>query len=289
MIPNRSTPLTAAPSRRPDTADAPRDQAHGLRQLFAGHALRFVPLVHNPNVAGTGVVMERLCAAFTAQRLRTLVVDAADTASPPHQLASVDLAACVEPLSPWVSYLAARGLPMNYLDGRATLSAFLEALRTAAPQADVVLLHAGALDLRRMFIGRTPRPVLLASARPESLTDAYTSMKLLSQRLGALAYGLVVVGDVSPGRARRMADRLEACGDHFLGAALRDLAVVDPQAPPHAALTDDLRTLAAGLVAPPAAAAPANPLAELPPPPGPRAPTRRPAAAGRMTFESTGA
>ena len=261
--------------------DAPRDQAHGLRQLFSGQEMRFVPLVHNPHVAGAGVVMERLCAAFTEHRLRSLVVDAADTASPPHQLASVDLAACVEPLSPWVSYLAARGLPMDYLDGRATLTAFLEALRTAAPQADVVIVHAGALDLRRMFVGRTPRPVLLASARPDSLTHAYTSMKLLSQRLGALAYDLVVAGDVSARRARRMADRLDACGDHFLGAALRDLAVVDPQSPPHAALPDDLRTLAAGLVAPPAAVA-ANPLAELPSPLSARASTRRPAAAGRM-------
>ena len=279
MIPTRSTTMTATPSHRPD---APRDQAHGLRQLFAGNELRFIPLVHNPHVAGTGVVMERLCAAFTALRLRTLVVDAADSASPPHQLASVDLAACVEPLSPWVSYLAARGLPMNYLDGRATQTAFLEALRSAAPQADVVLLHAGALDLRRMFIGRTPRPVLLASARPDSLTQAYTSMKLLSQRLGALAYGLIVAGDVTAGRARRMADRLEACGDHFLGAALRDLAVVDPQAPPHTALPDDLRTLAAGLVASPATAAAANSLAELPPPFSTRVPTRRPAAAGHM-------
>ena len=279
MIPTRSTTMTATPSHRPD---APRDQAHGLRQLFAGNELRFIPLVHNPHVAGTGVVMERLCAAFTALRLRTLVVDAADSASPPHQLASVDLAACVEPLSPWVSYLAARGLPMNYLDGRATQTAFLEALRSAAPQADVVLLHAGALDLRRMFIGRTPRPVLLASARPDSLTQAYTSMKLLSQRLGALAYGLIVVGDVTAGRARRMADRLEACGDHFLGAALRDLAVVDPQAPPHTALPDDLRTLASGLVASPATAAAANSLAELPPPFSTRVPTRRPAAAGHM-------
>ena len=271
--------MPATPSRR---HDAPRDQAHGLRQLFAGHELRFIPLVHNPHVDGAGAVMERLCAAFAAQRLRTLVVDAADTASPPHQLASVDLAACVEPLSPWVSYLAARGLPMAYLDGRATLTAFLDALRSAAPQADVVLVHGGALDLRRMFVGRTPRPVLLAGARPESLTHAYTSMKQLSQRLGALAYGLVVAGDVSAGRARRMADRLEVCGDHFLGAALRDLAVVDPQAPPQAALPDDLRTLAAGLVAPPATAAPANPLAELPPPLSTRAPTRRPAAAGRL-------
>ncbi len=284
MIPSRSTFMTTPTSRRPVTPvtpDVPRDQAHGLRQLFAGRELRFVPLVHNPAVAGTGVVMERLCAAFTAQGLRTLVVDAADTASPPHPLASVDLAACVEPLSPWVSYLAAGGRPMGNQDRRAPLTSIIHPLCTAPPQADVVLLHAGALDLRRMFIGRTPRPVLLASALPDSLTHAYTAMKLLSQRLGALAYGLVVAGDVTPGRARRMADRLEACGDHFLGAALRDLAVVDPQTPPHAALPDDLRTLAAGLVAPPHAAA-ANALAELTPPPSSRAPTRRPVAAGRL-------
>ena len=276
--------MPATPSRSPvapNAPNAPRDQAHGLRQLFAGRQMRFIPLVHNPYVDGVGVVMERLCAAFTVQRLRTLVVDAADSASPPHQLASVDLAACVELLSPHVSYLAARGLAMNYLDGRATLTSFLEALRSAAPQADVVLVHGGALDLRRMFSGRTPRPVLLAGARPESLTHAYTSMKQLSQRLGALAYGLVVAGDVAAGRARRMADRLEACGDHFLGAALRDLAVVDPQVSPHAALPEDLLTLATGLLAPPPAAA-ANALAILPLPLGPSAPTRRPAAAGRL-------
>ena len=122
--------------------------------MAAGQAhtgLRFVPLVFNPQVTGAGAVMERLCTAFAAQGHHTLVVDAADSASRPHELAGVDLSACVEALSPQVSYLAARGLPMHYLDSRASLSGFLQALRTAAPQASVVLLHAGALDLQ---IGR---------------------------------------------------------------------------------------------------------------------------------------
>jgi hypothetical protein len=234
--------MSASISRR---SAAPRDQAHGLRQLFAGAALRFVPLVHNPQVPGTGAVMERLCAAFAEQGLHTLVVDAADSASPPHELATVDLPACVERLSPQVSYLAARGLPMHYLDSRATLVGFLTALRAAAPRADVVLLHANALDLRRMFAGRTPSRVLLATNRPDSLTHAYTSMKLLSQRLGALAYDLVLSGDVSPRRAQDMADRLTECADHFLGAALRSLAVVDAQAAPSAPLPADLTRLVA--------------------------------------------
>lgn len=283
--------MPSQPARRPP---APRDQAHGLRQMFAGTGLRagplFVPLVHNPHVTGAGAVMERLCAAFAAQSLHTLVVDAADSASRPHELAGVDLPACVEPLSPQVSYLAAGGLAMHYLDQRASLTGFLAALRGAAPQADVVLLHAGALDLRRMFTDQTPSPLLLAGNRPDSLTHAYTSMKLLSQRLGVLAYDLVIVGDVAPRRAGRMADRLSECADHFLGAALRHVAVLDPLGAPQAPLGADLIALASGQVGPigqrgqarPAAPASA-PRNDRPPTPSAARPaTRQPTAAGRL-------
>jgi hypothetical protein len=277
---NRPLTLPSMPAQPLRRSAAPQDQAHGLRQLFAGQEPCLVPLVHNPHVPGAGVVMERLCAAFAARGLRCLVVDAADTASPPHELASVDLSACVEVLSPSVSYLAARGLPMNYLDSRATQVGFIDALRTAAPQAQVVVLHAGALDLRRMFVGRTPRPVLLAGARPDSLTHAYTSMKLLSQRLGALAYDLVVTGDVGLRRAERLAERLTDCADHFLGAALRDMAVVDPHAAPQATVPVDMQRLVAGLL--PAPARTAHGLADLPPLPASPMPQRRPASVGRM-------
>lgn len=273
--------MPTQPQRRPA---APRDQAHGLRQLFASQNPCLLPLVHNPHVPGTGAVMERVCAALAELGLRTLVVDAADSATPAHALATVDLAACIERLSPQVAYLAAGGLPMHYLDSRATLAGFIEALRGAAAsvQADVVLLHAGALDLRRMFAGAAPRPLLLAGNRPDSLTHAYTAMKLLSQRLGALAYDLVVAGDVSPRRARRMGDRLADCADHFLGAALRHVAVVDPLLPAQAPLTADLRALVADRMTPIANGPLANPLAALPASPPVRSPARRPAPAGHL-------
>ena len=277
--------MPAQPARQPP---APRDQAHGLRQMFAGAGLRagprFVPLVHNPHVTGAGAVMERLCAAFAAQGLHTLVVDAADSASRPHELAGVDLPACVEPLSPQVSYLAAGGLAMHYLDHRASLTGFLAALRGAAAQADVVLLHAGALDLRRMFTDQAPSPLLLAGNRPDSLTHAYSSMKLLSQRLGALAYDLVITGDLAPRRAARLAERLSDCADHFLGAALRHVAVLDPLGSPQAPPGADLITLACAQLgqtratAPPSAPAPDR----RPPPPAARPATRQPTAAGHL-------
>jgi flagellar biosynthesis protein FlhG len=208
--------------------------------MFAASRQRFVPLVHNPHVAFGGIAMERLCATFADRQLRTLVVDAADTASTPHEVASVDLSACIEPLSASVSFLAARGLPMRWLNSRGNTSGFLNALAESAPRNDVVLVHAGATDLVRLFGGRAPRPVLLASDEPDSLTHAYASMKLLSQRLGVMAFDLLLAAPGSPQRMARIADRLAGCADRFLGATLGAWAVADPTgddtAPPDAAL-----------------------------------------------------
>ena len=232
-----------------NTSAAPLDQAQGLRQMFAATRQRFVPLVHNPHVAFGGVAMERLCAAFADRQLATLVVDAADTAGAPHEVASVDLSACIEPLSASVSFLAARGLPMRWLDSRGATSGFLSALSAAAPRCDVVLVHASASDLVRLFNGRAPRPLLVASDQSESLTHAYASMKLLSQRLGVMAFDLLLAAPGGPQRMTRIADRLAGCADRFLGAALGEWAAVDPTQVDNAPLDLALRRLAAAQIA----------------------------------------
>ncbi|MBI5256467.1 MAG: flagellar biosynthesis protein [Burkholderiales bacterium] len=223
---------------------APLDQAHGLRQLFAAQRQRFVPLVHNRHVAFGGVAMERLCAAFAEAQLHTLVVDAAESASAAHELALVDLSACIEPLSPSVSYLAARGLPMRHLDARGSTSAFLGALAEAAPRADVVLVHAGATDLARLFARRLPRPILQAADAPESLTHAYASMKLLTQRLGVMTFDLMLAADGASPRVPRIAERLAECADRFLGAVITDWALADPLADEREPLSPALCRLA---------------------------------------------
>ncbi len=210
------------------TGAVTKDQAHGLRRMFATTRQRFVPLVFNPHVAFGGLAMERLCAAYSERNLHTLVVDAADTARAPQELADVDLSACIEPLSPGVSFVAARGLPMRWLDSRGSTAGFLGAMGRAAPRADMVLVHAGASDLCRLFAGRTPRPVLLADDGGQSLTHAYASMKLIAQRLGVLAFDLLLAADGQPQRMARVADRLASCADRFLGAALGQRAVANP-------------------------------------------------------------
>lgn len=223
----------------------PQDQAHGLRRMFAATRQRFVPLVHNPYVTYGGIAMERLCAAYGERHLHTLVVDAADTASAPHELTRVDLSACIEPLSDSVSFLAARGLPMRWLEANGSTAGFLAALADAAPQADVVLLHGSATDLGRLFAGRKPRPVLLAADQPQSLTHAYASMKLLAQRLGVLAFDLLLAAEGEPARMRRIAESLSGCADRFLGAALGEWAVADPSSADAEFLDHALRRLAA--------------------------------------------
>lgn len=234
---------------RPD-ADCrrqPPDQADGLRALFAGAGRRVLALVHNPFVAFGGVAMERIATALAERGLHTLVVDAADTASMPHELARVDLGACIEPLSPQVSYLAARGLPRRWIDSRGSTRGFVAALEQAAPGADVVLLHAGASDLRRAFAGGAVCPLVLAGAHSDSLTHAYGAVKLLAQRAGIAAFDLVVIASPTraghPAGAERLVRRLADCSERFLGVAVRSWAEVDPGADPDEPVSPALDTL----------------------------------------------
>lgn len=234
----------------------PVDQAHGLRRLFAASKVRFVPVVSNPHLVGSGILLEGLCAAFAELGLNTLVVDAGEQSPLPSELAQVDLSNCIERLSPKVTYLAARGLPMRHINAHGSAASFLEAVADAAPQADVILLHASAAELARVVALREVRPLLLADADPQSVTEAYAGMKWLSQRAGLMVYSLLMACHPQLRMATRIAQQLSSCADGFLGVVLRDWACLDPKAPGDAPLTQELRHLARELLlaAPPGAA-----------------------------------
>lgn len=241
---------------------APLDQADGLRRLFSPTRTRYIAVASNPHVAFATVLIERLTSAIAATGRRLLLVDAADTAPEPHELTQLDLAAGIEELSPQISYLAARGLPLRHVDTRGSCSGLLRQLTDAAPQADVVLVHAGASELSRLFSHRAVRPVLLAADHAPSVTHAYAAMKILSARSGLMAFDLMLA--VGPQRARRehVARQIAHCADSFLGAAVHDWVAVDPACnvaeAPDAALVRMVRQLladdtAALEAAPPAA------------------------------------
>ena len=210
----------------------PLDQAAGLRRLFAHARVCFVPVVSNPNVAWSGVMLERLCTAFAEQGRHTLVVDAAERAGAHAEAAPDDLAAHIEPLGAQVSYLAARGLPLRYVDAAGSTAALLTALTEAAPQCDVILVHASAAELCRLFArhadGADVRPLLLADDRPASVTHAYAALKLLTQRAGLVVHDLLLGAAPQSPRPPRIAMQLATCADDFLGAVLRDWVRIDP-------------------------------------------------------------
>jgi hypothetical protein len=208
----------------------PQDQAHGLRRMFSHARVRMVPVVANPHMAFGGVMLERLCTAFTEQGSHVMVIDAADRSPAPAEIAVMDLGECIETLSPQVSYLAARGLPLRYVDSQGSTTGFLHAATDAAPHADVVLVHATESDLCRLFARSEARPLLLADDHPSSVTHAYAAMKLLSQRAGLMVHDLLLCASSSSPRVERIAVQLATCADDFLGAVLRDWLHVDPAA-----------------------------------------------------------
>jgi flagellar biosynthesis protein FlhG len=233
-------------------APTPPDQAYGLRRLFAQGGVRLVPLVSNPHVAFSGALLERLCSAFADEGAKTLLVDACERAPAPDELSVMGLAECIETLSPELSYLAARTLPLRHVDAQGSTAPFLQAIVEAAPRADVVLVHAAASELSRMFARQTitsyPRPLLIADDHPASVTHAYAAMKLLALRARMSVFGLVLGAAPHSPRAERIAEQLSSCADNFLGAVLDGWALIDPACRPTEPLPPALRRLVRGVL-----------------------------------------
>lgn len=237
---------------RPALPAHPVDQAQGLRQMFAARVLRFIPVVANTRSSAGGLVLERLCAAYAAWGLNTLVVDAGEQARVPSELAEFDPSEGIERLSDHVSYMAARGLPLKFADARGSCSSLLDALADASARSDVILVHASASELVRIFADRgrlhNLRPLVFTNDLAEGLTDAYAAVKVLSQRGGWMAYDLLMCAPRHSQQADQVIRRLSECSDQFLGAAQRVALRLDPLEP--ASVDPDARfmELAAGLL-----------------------------------------
>jgi hypothetical protein len=203
------------------------DQAAGLRRLFGGSRQRLVPVAANPFVSGTGAVLEALIAGFETHGHGVLLIDAASSAPAPRELALVDLAACIEPLCDGVWYLAARGLPLAHVDTRGSSSRFIDMVAEAAPQCDVLLLHADATDLVRLLQQRDARPLLLGADHPDAIKHAYACCKLLAQRCELMTFDLLLAASPTNRRVPQIAASLASCADTFLGAVLQGWSAID--------------------------------------------------------------
>jgi flagellar biosynthesis protein FlhG len=225
------------------------DQADGLRRLFAGRRQQILPLVANPHVAFSGLVLDQIAAELAAQGREVLVVDAAAHSQTANELSRLDLAAGIVKVGPRLSYLAARGLPLSFVDTRGSAAGFLDAVGRAAPQCDAVVLHAEGTHLARMFQRRAARPLLLAADHPESVKHAYAAAKLLAQRCALMTFDLVLAGAPAARRGQAIARSVAQCLDGFLGALLHGWAEVDPAAQAGDPANEDLAALLASQIA----------------------------------------
>ena len=214
-----------------DPAGALSDQAQGLRSLFASRQALWVPVVSNPFVKGSGAVMEHLVAACESQGARVLVVDAGEDSPPASPLTALDLHEGMELLSERIAYLPARGLIRRHVGEDGTAQGLLDALRQAAPGAEVTLLHAPASELARLCVGHLMRPVVLSSDQVEAIKHAYASAKYLKQRLQWSTFDLGVVSTSTTSRLEGLVDHFSACADRFFDAVLSHWFAVNPAAP----------------------------------------------------------
>ena len=136
--------------------------------------------------------------------------------------------------------------------GVAVGESLLDALADASPQSDVVLIHAPANELVRIFSQRARasnlRPLLFCNDLAEGLTDAYTAIKTITQRGHWMAYDLIVCASARSQQADEVGRRLAQCADNFLGAAQRRCLRLDPH---ESAIVDpnpEFMELAAGLL-----------------------------------------
>ena len=231
------------PFSRRAPSGALSDQAQGLRSLFASRQALWMPVVSNPFVKGSGAVMEHVVAACENLGVRVLVVDAAEDSPPASPLTALDLHEGMDLLSERIAYLPARGLIRRHVGEDGTAQGLLDALRQAAPGAEVTLLHAPASELARLCVGHLLRPVILTSDDVEAIKHAYASAKYLQQRLHWSTFDLGVVSQAAPSRLASLVDHFSACADRFFDAVLSHWFVVNPAAPSETPVDERLQDM----------------------------------------------
>ncbi|MCW7540521.1 hypothetical protein OOT46_22100 [Aquabacterium sp. A7-Y] len=207
------------------------DQAHGLRRLFAHHTVHLLPVAANPHNASSLVLLEGLCQGLAAQGLHTLVVDAV----PGPQTRGVDVATAIArdlDLGQWIddfdartSVLAAGDSLSCFAETEGGAALLFEALREAAPTADVIIIHAGASVLSALFGGKRVRPLIFTGDDAQSLTHAYASMKILAQFGGLHQHAVVMDAGAQAIGVPPAALRLVRCVSDFLGGEAHLVAV----------------------------------------------------------------
>lgn len=213
--------------------DAIMDQAHGLRRLFMRQPLHMLPVVANPHVPGAHRLLEGLCRGLATRGLRCLVVDAAPGAGDIGAQAGralergIGLERWIERMNPHLSVLAADPAWWNGKASADMLARWSRALRHAAPDTDVVVIHAAADALGHLFDRHPVCPLVLTGESASSLTHAYAAIKTLTRHAGLTRHAVLLDRPGPLPELPPAATRLVRCVHDFLGGRVHPVAWTD--------------------------------------------------------------
>jgi flagellar biosynthesis protein FlhG len=229
-------------TKAPFTLEPPMDQASTLRGYNLGRPLRAVSVVSGKGGVGKTFVSTSmaLCAARAGHRVLLLDADLG--------LANADIVLGVRPRYHLGDLLAGRPPEevvvqgpegVHLLAGGSGLSdlthlgpdaqrQLIDALAPLENKFDVLIVDAGAGIGENVcfFASATPQTVLVLGEEPTALTDAYATVKVLSQQAGVRHFKVLVNDVPGENEARQVFAALSQVSARFLTTKLTYLGSV---------------------------------------------------------------
>ena len=231
----------------PHAVATPRDQAAGLRSLFARRALRILPVLPSGDPAAQGAVAALLAREMAASGRQVILLDETGAAARPlgvktqHDLLTLiegeqEFTGVAVPASPGLRYVAAAaGLPTLIAADAAGEAFFSGFLNLTEPADTLVLNLAGTVTpeggLWLPSFAASSANLLVAGIADNDLTAAYAAIKQAhGGSAAAPAFRVVVNGAGSEKAARAVCAKIADAARRFLGAQVDYAGNVPPTA-----------------------------------------------------------
>ena len=219
-----------------------RDQAAGLRLLFAQHTIRVVPLISAEGAGDTVSCAINLSAALARQGCRTVLIDGDNGEIAPllglkarHDLIHLIQRECsfeqaaINAREGFRVMPAVRGL-LELLKHPAPAPDLFGGLGRAGEGVDVAVLVAPLETVVNLLADQTQELPLVCGTESRQVASVYSQLKALSAVHGMRRFRAIYCRAGSAVAAAAAHDRLAAAASRFLGAEVRIGAVIEDEA-----------------------------------------------------------
>lgn len=218
-----------------------RDQAEGLRRLFAGDFVRAVAVAGGQGGVGKTQVTMNLAVMLARRGRRVLVMDGQDGqggvegalgVKAPYSLSHVIRGersleeVLIEGPGSIAIMPAGRGVPALAGLDRSRQEHLLQSFARLSSLFDVVLMDAGTGSNRSSFSLAAQEIVMVVTDQPDSLTDAYGLVKSLSRNFARRHYHVLVNKADSAREARAIFAKMAEVAGRFLDVSLEFMGYV---------------------------------------------------------------